>query len=306
MLLFGQKNTSYLLKPANGSLHVILTFNYFETEEDWDYLTVYDGSDAKSPVLTKTSGFRTPAPLISTGKYLFLFFRADTATSFNGWSAVFYNTNDTAIQCTNNGISLIPMNASLSLDTSSRSSVRSHRGPGSYVSNITCYWRFIFDSTITSDQDPLLGGTSVTVTPTFEVNLTLFETAPGDYLRIYDDQRILTPVSLTAAPGSDDWIMPLATLHGAQTGCRLIVASRNLIFVWQTTPSEVGLGWSADVDFYLTPHSPSPVGCPTDTNGNVCYGHGTCQLNNGDSTKLPALCVCNTGELYHQYISFTS
>jgi hypothetical protein len=268
--------------------------DYFESEPDWDFLYIYDGLDDTYPLLNQASGFRVPSPVISTGTDLYLYWKSDSAIHFNGWSAVFYNTNDTAIQCSNNG-TLQSMNASLSDNFGTTMTIQSHTGEGSYLSNIFCYWQLQFDSSITYDTDPLIGHTNVTITPTFQVTLSFFDTALGDELRIYDDPRILP--SMTAVPGDADWIMPLYTLNGVQTGRRLIVPSRNLIFIWMTNDDEIGRGWDAKVDFYLTPHAPSIVTCPTDTNGTVCAGNGVCAFNeNADSTQLPAECVCNTGE----------
>lgn len=83
----GEKNyqpgadCSWLIAPNDPELDSVtslnLNFSYFDTEENHDILTVYDGADVNAPVLGIFSGNTLPSQLVSSGDKMFITFTSD-------------------------------------------------------------------------------------------------------------------------------------------------------------------------------------------------------------------------------------
>ncbi|WP_223033703.1 CUB domain-containing protein [Hanstruepera marina] len=75
--------------PANAGDAVTVTFNSFNTEAGYDYLTVYDGPNSTYPSLGSYSGTTIPGPFTSSdpsGALTFVF-NSDGFTTAAGWNA---------------------------------------------------------------------------------------------------------------------------------------------------------------------------------------------------------------------------
>jgi hypothetical protein len=70
---------------------VELDFNYFQTEECCDFVSVLDGYDEKSPLIEMFSGsyFLPPGGITSTQRYLFVRFMTDETVMLEGFSATY-------------------------------------------------------------------------------------------------------------------------------------------------------------------------------------------------------------------------
>ncbi|WP_422089875.1 CUB domain-containing protein [Tenacibaculum ovolyticum] len=80
------KNCTWLIQPADGGT-VTLNFNSFNTEEDYDFVTVYDGESASATQLGSFSGSSVPKVVTSTGNSMFVKFTSDGSVNAAGWSA---------------------------------------------------------------------------------------------------------------------------------------------------------------------------------------------------------------------------
>lgn len=81
------ENYLYRIIPPNGG-RVELTFERFETEEELDKLTVYDGINVNNAAVLGTfSGNARPGKLVSSGNGLTIHFTADSRTNADGWLA---------------------------------------------------------------------------------------------------------------------------------------------------------------------------------------------------------------------------
>jgi Metallo-peptidase family M12/Secretion system C-terminal sorting domain/CUB domain/Fibronectin type III domain len=86
-------NSQYLVRtikpefPANQTLTV--TFNSFETEEDYDFMYVYDGPNTNAPLLGVFDGTDIPGPFTSTAEdgSLTFEFMSDEYLNEAGWNA---------------------------------------------------------------------------------------------------------------------------------------------------------------------------------------------------------------------------
>lgn len=77
------------IKPENATQSLTVTFNSFETEQDFDFLYVYDGPDTDAPLLGAYSGTENPGPFTSTaqGGSLTFEFISDPFENGAGWNA---------------------------------------------------------------------------------------------------------------------------------------------------------------------------------------------------------------------------
>lgn len=82
-----KENYVYRILPADGG-RVALTFTAFETEEDEDFLTIYDGTNLNvAKVLGKFSGKDRPGTITSSGNGMSIMFTSDTRVTAPGWEA---------------------------------------------------------------------------------------------------------------------------------------------------------------------------------------------------------------------------
>lgn len=69
---------------------ISITFQYFETEENQDFLKIYDGADQNAPLLETLSGdLSCPLTITSTGNQLFILFESNSTVQQNGWLATY-------------------------------------------------------------------------------------------------------------------------------------------------------------------------------------------------------------------------
>lgn len=84
-------NCSWLIIPDESSPHynstlIVLEFKDFDTEEEYDILTVYAGPTTSSPVLGRFSGTELPPPLVSRSSML-ITFETDEGVASAGFKA---------------------------------------------------------------------------------------------------------------------------------------------------------------------------------------------------------------------------
>lgn len=83
----------WLIKSASGE-QITLTFLSYSTEEDYDFMTIYDGiDDSASILLDQHSGDTIPGPFTSIGDSLFIKFTSDGSYTSSGWEALWEITN---------------------------------------------------------------------------------------------------------------------------------------------------------------------------------------------------------------------
>ncbi|QKX03629.1 T9SS type A sorting domain-containing protein [Aquimarina sp. TRL1] len=86
------RNCSWLIRPENGGT-VTLRFDAFNTEANYDFVTIYDGENTAAPQLGRFSGRTIPAAITSTGNAMYVQFTSDEIITASGWSAR-YEAND--------------------------------------------------------------------------------------------------------------------------------------------------------------------------------------------------------------------
>ncbi len=76
--------TTYCSDMGN---QIKLTFSSFDVEENFDFLLVYDGADANSPILGVFTGANSPGAVVSTNGCITLVFESDGNTTGPGYEA---------------------------------------------------------------------------------------------------------------------------------------------------------------------------------------------------------------------------
>lgn len=81
----------WLIAPKDAK-QIRLTFTSFVTEEDYDFITIYDGADTTASVIGSYSGSTLPPSIASSGGALLIRFTSDSYVEDDGWSAVYYSS----------------------------------------------------------------------------------------------------------------------------------------------------------------------------------------------------------------------
>lgn len=115
----------WLIQPAGANI-INLSFSQFNTEQNNDYINVYDGFNFSAPLIGSFSGTNIPNNITSSGGAMLVHFVTDGNNNSAGWEAS-YNTNtgycsDTVILSNGQGLT----------DDGS--------GVYLYANNSNCYW----------------------------------------------------------------------------------------------------------------------------------------------------------------------
>ncbi|MFH0894951.1 MAG: C10 family peptidase [Bacteroidota bacterium] len=150
-------NCSWLIDPQDNVDYITLNFSSFKTEYLHDFVTVYDGPNASSPVIGTFSGDTMPTQIQSTGDKMFVTFTSDASGSADGFLATYKCV--LPVYCS--GIDTLTMNSAVFDDGS---------GVYNYNINSNCKW-FICPPGA----------------PGLAIHFNNFETEGGaDYLKIYN------------------------------------------------------------------------------------------------------------------------
>lgn len=80
------ENCSFLINPTCAN-SITLTFNSFNLESSYDYLTIYDGVNANGTQLLKISGTSLPASVTANSGKMFIVFTSDGSVVRDGFEA---------------------------------------------------------------------------------------------------------------------------------------------------------------------------------------------------------------------------
>ncbi|KAI8517822.1 hypothetical protein Bbelb_038390 [Branchiostoma belcheri] len=96
------ENCEWSITVPEGSI-IRLTFDSFDTEKRYDFLTIYDGASDNAAEMERLTGYQPQiSPIISTSNTLFLRFTSDGSVSRQGFQ--FNYISSTAGQCWDPGV----------------------------------------------------------------------------------------------------------------------------------------------------------------------------------------------------------
>lgn len=76
-----------------------ITFTYFYTQYYYDYVIVYDGSNASSTILATLSGYNYYSSYRSTQEHMFVRFTSDSSETGDGFSATYVSEGIPRMLC---------------------------------------------------------------------------------------------------------------------------------------------------------------------------------------------------------------
>ncbi|NPA34553.1 MAG: hypothetical protein GXO48_06480, partial [Chlorobi bacterium] len=88
------ENWTYTIQSPNGN-PITITFSQFNTERNYDFLYIYDGSSTSSPLIGTYHDTLSPGTITSTGNALTFKFTSDGSTRADGWFATWSVPNCT-------------------------------------------------------------------------------------------------------------------------------------------------------------------------------------------------------------------
>jgi hypothetical protein len=160
----------FLIQPANAT-SITLEFLTFDTENDFDFVRVYDGTTTSAPLLGTFSGIGLPPVITSSGGAILIHFTSDNVTSAAGWYAT-YNAVTAAASGQCNG--LVTYNGP-------SGTITDGSGGASYGLNQNC--QFLIQPTGVSN---------------ISLSFTSFETELNfDFVKIYDGASVAAPLKGT-------------------------------------------------------------------------------------------------------------
>ncbi|OFX17846.1 MAG: hypothetical protein A2033_05465, partial [Bacteroidetes bacterium GWA2_31_9] len=118
----------WLIQPA-GAQYITLDFTAFSTEQDYDFVTVYQGTDETAPLLATFSGSSLPSQITAIGGSMFIRFTSDYAINSSGWDATYTSSTDAPAFCN-----------SLTTLTSATGTFSDGSGLSDYLENSNCKW----------------------------------------------------------------------------------------------------------------------------------------------------------------------
>ncbi len=86
----------WLIQPTNSE-NITLTFLSFDTESDYDFVTIYDGPNTNSQILGNFSGNQIPPSVTSSDGIMLVKFKTDGSITKSGWTANYLAGNKTPI-----------------------------------------------------------------------------------------------------------------------------------------------------------------------------------------------------------------
>ena len=74
----------FVIQPT-GAVQIVLTFNSFDFENNWDFLTVYDGPSTASPIIGSFTGNMLPSQIVTSGGSVTIRQQSDPSINNSGF-----------------------------------------------------------------------------------------------------------------------------------------------------------------------------------------------------------------------------
>jgi hypothetical protein len=170
---------SWLIAPSDSVDHINLSFNLFDTENNSDIVTVYDGPTITSPVLGVFSGNTLPGLLISSTSRMLVTFTTNGTTNSSGWQAEYFATFPTYCSGT-------------TTFTDPSGSFGDGSGSNNCNNNINCKWKILPPNA----NNLILTFTSFNLEEGKD-QLVIYATGSNQLLASYSGSSIPAPVTST-------------------------------------------------------------------------------------------------------------
>lgn len=201
-------NCSWLILPDDPDIeHIQLWFTSFNTEENNDIVSVYEGNTTNDPLIATFSGENLPPRITIDGQKVLVVFETDVETNLSGWQAEFLAYNETFC---------IPLDLRnvLNLPWFTDGS-----GPYHYVDNTYCEW-------LIQPQNEIYDSIA-----SIRVHFHMFDLSEGDTLYFFENNLPQTH--------------PFKKLSGSDFPDTVVCESNTLLMRLVADDSITGDGWAA-------------------------------------------------------------
>lgn len=233
---------TWILVSQSAHEVINLTWQTFNTQEDHDFVKVYDGNTTDSTLIYSVSGTTLPDPAVSTGRYLLVQFTADSdAVTGSGFGAVYESV-------------LVPESDATSCQTSQSYTLLEQEGTfgcDGYANSVTVSWLIHVSD-------------GYTIGVQFN---TFFTEGLYDFVTVYD--------------GPDNTATAMGSWSGAFRPPTLSSTSNYLYVVFTSDAGVTRSGFSASYNSIFSGHTgssscfTSQSHTLTDSNGDFgCDGYG--------------------------------
>ncbi len=237
----------FLIQPANAT-SVTLEFLTFDTETDFDFVKIYDGTTTGAPLLGTFTGTGLPPVITSSGGAILLHFTSDNITTASGWYATYRSTTGTGGgQCTGTTTYSGPSGT-----------ISDGSGNADYSNNLNC--QFLIQPQNVSNVS---------------LNFTSFETeSTNDYVKIYDGPTTASPL--------------LGTYSGLNLPPSITSTGQSLLIVFTTDYVTVRKGWTANYSSTVSTNASLCSGLTTynGISGTLTDGSGSYNYANNMSCRF--------------------
>jgi PKD repeat protein len=197
-------NCSWVIKPT-GATSIVIKFDYLNTEQGKDTVTIYSGNNSNAPRVGVYSGTTFPDSILVNGSEAFITFKSNATITNQGWS----------ISYKSNGAPSVNACSGTQILTASSGTFSDGSGSGDYVNNMNCSW-LIAPS----------GATTVTL------NFLSFNTELNyDFVKVYNGADIYAPL--------------LGSFSGGAIPSSLTANSGKIYVVFSSDGRTTSFGWTA-------------------------------------------------------------
>lgn len=179
------ENCNFLINPG-CAVSITLSFNSFQVEDYYDYLYVYDGTDASGTLLLSATGYSIPSSVTATSGAMYIVFTSDGSYTMSGFEAYWTSTVPSVPPFAD----FIISDTNPPLNTDVQFTDQTANYPASW------FWNFGDDSTST-EQNPLH---AYSTPGTFSITLIVNNCLGDD--TITKTLTVQQPPSITVVPSS--------------------------------------------------------------------------------------------------------
>ena len=259
-----------------GSTAILLDFTELDTEANYDFVKIYEGTDATGKLLGSYSGSNLPPRLVAMGESMFVAWASDALTNGQGFSADFAARTEPVEIC-GNGIdddgddqkdcadddcerdeACTPVLCSGTVTRTAETGViQDGSGASNYVGDMDCAWVI-----------------NVSGSASISLDFTALDTEANlDFVKVYE--------------GSDTGGKLLGTYSGSTIPPRIFATGEAMFVTWHSDALTVGQGFTANYTARTEPPEICGNGIDDDNDNQKDCADDDCAW---DEACTPVLC----------------
>ena len=226
---------TWLINPDNPDItNIYLEFSKFNTETEYDIVSIYDGNSAGAPLIGTYSGSSIPGSINSEGNSLFITFNTNGINENSGWQLFYFAYS-------------LPFCEDFHLLTATDGSFEDGSKRLDYTSGTNCEWLIFPETPVYDSVDRI------------KINFHSFSLASGDTLFIYDGNGYNSPL--------------LGKFTGYDLPSDIFSSTNKVLFNFVTDDTMISHGWEINY-YSLPPVYCHDTTYLSGTDGSIKDGSG--------------------------------